>query len=224
MMSSVPVPNHLVRRLWISVIGALIFMSVSTVHGMLVPGFDLSHQSVSALALAPYGWIQTANFALLGGAVLATVPAWRSVLSGDIGGTSYPVLTTTLGVSLVAAGCVPQDPAPGYDPAGLTLQAPTVTGLFHLAIAGVAAFCSVALMFILASRLSNDPAWKGWPGYTRGMATLTIVCIAVYGFWSTHPDGYAGIFERAAVILPAVWGATFLRRLGQGTAVPTKTA
>jgi hypothetical protein len=217
MTEYVPVPRHLVGRLWVSVWGALVFLTVSTVHGVFVPGFDPWHQSVSALALAPAGWVQAINFVLLGVAVLATVPAWRGVLAGAKGASWYPRLTAVLGVSFMAAGCVPQDPAPGYDPAGLAIDELTLTGLVHLAIAGVAAACSVALLFVVASRLAGQASWIGWPRYTRAIATLTIICIAVYGVWSTRATGYAGTFERAAIMLPTIWGASFLRRLGQGT-------
>jgi hypothetical protein len=171
---------------------------------------------VSALALAPLGWLQTVNFIVLGTTVLVTAPAWRRVLAGGPGESWYPALTAALGVSFVAAGWVPQDPAPGYDPAGLALQEPTLTGLVHLGIAGVAATCSVALMFILATRLTGDAAWPGWPIYTRGMAALTILCIAVYGVWSTRSTGYAGTFERAGILVPTIWSASLLRRLGRG--------
>lgn len=216
MTKQVPVPPSLVRRLWLSVGGALSFLGLSTIHGAFVPGFDPWQQSVSALALAPHGWVQTANFTMLGTTVLLTVPAWRRVLIGGRGGSWYPALTAVLGLSFIAAGCVPQDPAPGYDPAGLNLQQPTLTGLVHLAIAGIAAACSVALMFIVASRLDGDPVWPRWPAYTRFMGVLTILCIIVYGVWSTQSTGYAGTFERAAVMIPTIWGATFLRRLRQG--------
>jgi uncharacterized protein DUF998 len=192
MTNLIPVPPNLVRRLWLSIGGALLFLSVSTVHGAFVPGFDPWQQSVSALALAPFGWIQTVNFVVLGVAFLFTVPAWRHVLAGGTGGSWYPALTAVLGVSFVAAGCVPQDPAPGYDPARVALEEPTLTGLVHLGIAGVAAVCSVALMLIVAYRLSDDAEWTGWARYTRGMAALTVVCIAIYGVWSTRSTGFAG--------------------------------
>jgi hypothetical protein len=216
MDETTPVPRHLVRRLWLAVVGTAVFLLVSTIHGFFVPGFDAWHQSVSALALAPHGWIQVLNFAVLGCAVLWTVPAWGRVLRGGLGARSYPILTMALGLSLVSAGCLPQDPAPGYDPAGLELEAPTLVGLLHLGVAAVAALSSISLMFIVASRLSGDQQWQGWGTYTRVMATLVIACVAVYGIWSTSPSGLAGTFERASILIPAIWAATFLRTLWKG--------
>lgn len=216
MDETVPVPRHLVRRLALVVIATAIFLVVATVHGFLVPGFDPWHQSVSALALAPHGWVQIVNFSILGCAVLWTVPAWRRILRGGVGARSYPVLTAALGLSFILAGCFPQDPAPGYDPARLALEAPTLLGLLHLGAAGVAAGSSISLMFIVASRLSGNPQWQGWGTYTRMMAMVMIACVVVYGVWSTSPSGLAGTFERAAMLIPTIWAASFLRALWVG--------
>lgn len=114
------------------------------------------------------------------------------------------------------AGCIPQDPAPGYDPAGLALAQPTAPGLLHLAAAGIAATASVVLLLIVAARLSGDAYWSGWATYTSVIALLTVVCVAIYGTRSIEPNGLAGTFERAAIFLPTLWGCTFLHRLWMG--------
>jgi hypothetical protein len=121
-----------------------------------------------------------------------------------------------LGLCFLLAGCIPQDPAPGYDPAGLALDPPSMTGLLHLAVAGIAATASVALMLIVAARLSGDSHWSGWTTFTRAIALLTVVCVAIYGTWSVEPNGLAGTFERLAILLPALWGGTLLHRLWVG--------
>ncbi len=216
MSDTLPVPRPLLLRLLPGVVGVVVFLVVSTVHGAVLPEFDAWHQSVSALALAPYGSIQVLNFWVLGSSLLSTVPTWRRVLRGGTGARAYPALTLLLGLSFFLVGCLPQDPAPGYDPAGLALQAPTLPGLLHLAGAGVAAAASVALMLIVASRLSADPHWRGWTTYTRVLAALTVGCIIIYGVWSTQPTGWAGTFERLAIVVPAMWGVHFLYHLWRG--------
>ena len=82
MSNTVPVPRHLVLRLTHAIVGITVFLVVSTVHGAVLSDFDSWHQSVSALALAPYGSIQVINFFVLGASLLSTVPVWRRVLSG----------------------------------------------------------------------------------------------------------------------------------------------
>ena len=214
--NTVPVPRRMVVRLSYPVLGALVFLAVSAIHGAVVSDYDSRHQSVNALALAPHGWIPVANFFMLGASVLSTVPTWRRVLSNGMGATWYPALTFALGLCFLLAGCIPQDPAPGYDPAGLALDQPSMTGLLHLAAAGIAATASVALMLIVAARLSGDSHWSGWATCTRVIALLTVVCVAIYGTWSVEPNGLAGTFERLAILLPALWGGTFLHRLWVG--------
>jgi hypothetical protein len=43
-----------------------------------------------------------------------------------------------------------------------------------------------------------------------------IVCIVVFGVWSVRPTGFAGSFERLAMLIPMAWMFGFLRRLGNG--------
>jgi hypothetical protein len=181
------------------------------------PDYDAWHQSVSALSLGPAGWVQAVNFAFFGGILLGTAPAWRRVLSGGRGETAYPALTAVVGLSFTVLAFLPQDPAPGYDPERLGLDVPTVIGLLHLAIAGVAAGCSVAGLLVLASRFARDKHWHAWTVYTRVMAGLMVACIAVYGVWSTQASGLAGTFERLALIIPSIWGFSFLQRLSART-------
>ena len=217
MSSTVGVPRPLLLRLWYALGGAAVFMIVATIQGITRAGYDPWHQAVSALSLGPGGWVQAGNFLLFGTVLLSTVPVWRTILAGGKGATAYPALTTAVGASFVIVAFVPQDPAPGYDPAGLALQEPTVGGLFHLAIAGVAATCSVSGLFVMAARFAGDPHWRGWPAYSRVMALLMIVCVGIFSVWSTEATGLAGTFERIAVMIPPIWAFTFLGRLSAGT-------
>ena len=213
---TVPVPRPLIGRLWLALGVSGFFMLAAAVQGAKRPGYDSWHQAVSALSLGPGGWVQGINFILLGLALLGTVSTWRRILAGGRGARAYPLLTAITGVSFVVVAFVPQDPAPGYDPVQLALTAPTAVGLLHLALAGVAAGCSVAGLFVMANRFSADPRWRGWASYTRVMAALMIMSVAIYGVWSTTATGFAGTFERLAILIPSVWGLTFVRRLWQG--------
>jgi len=180
------------------------------------PEYDVWQQAVSALSLGPGAWVQQLNFAMLGLVLLSTTLVWRRILIGGRGAVAYPALTALTALSLIAVAFVPQDPAPGYDPEQLGHALPTATGLAHIGLAAVCSGCSVAGMFVLASRFSRTAGWRGWPRYSRTMAVLTILCVAVYAAWSTHPSGLAGLFERLAIILPAAWGFSLVGRLSSG--------
>jgi len=211
-----PVPPRFQRRLWYAVAGAGLFMTTACAEGARRPDYDAWHQSVSALSLGPGGWVQTLSFFAFGAIVLSTVTVWRRILAGGKGAMAFPLLTGLTGVSLVACGIVPQDPAPGYDPMGLALTAPTLRGLIHLACAGVAALSSVASLLVMARRFRGDPSWRGWSWYSMLMAFAMAACVVVYGIWSTASTGYAGTFERLALLVVPIWGLTFLLRLGSG--------
>ncbi len=148
--------------------------------------------------------------------ILSTVSPWRQILAGGRGGVAYPMLTMFVGIAFIGVGLIRQDPAPGYDPDGLALSTPTLRGLVHLALAGVAALSSVAALLVMAARLAHDPAWPRWSFYSCLTALIIVSCVAVYGVWSVQPTGLAGTFERAAFVAPLVWMAAFVRRLYSG--------
>jgi hypothetical protein len=156
------------------------------------------------------------NLIGFGAAVLSTVAPWRRILAGARGETAYPVLTALVGLSFIIVGIVPQDPAPGYDPQQLQLHAPTPGGLVHLAIAGVAALSTVSALCVMAARLRRNPEWRGWSVYSWVAAAAVIACVTVYGIWSVRPTGFAGTFERGAMVVPMIWMFAFLRRLSAG--------
>jgi hypothetical protein len=213
---TVPVPHALVRRLWVGLGGAALFMGTAVLQGAVRPGFDPWHQSVSALSLGPGGWVQLFNFVVFGALLITTVPTLRQLLAGGVGARSHPLAIAIAGSSLVVLGFVPQDPAPGYDPERLGLTIPTALGLLHLALAGVTVGASVTAMFIMASRFARDPLWQRWALYTRLVAVFTIACVAVYGVWSVDATGLAGTFERIAILSTPGWGVAFAYRLGKG--------
>ena len=214
--TTVPVPRTIVRQLWFGLGGAALFTAVASLQGSIRPGYDARQQAVSALSLGPDGWIQQLNFVVFGASLLFTIPALRQLLRGGVGARSYPAATALSGVCLVVLGFVAQDPAPGYDPEQLGLAVPTARGLLHLALAAVAMVSSVVGLFLMAARFARDPRWHSWVRPTQLVALFAIVCVAVYAVWSTKPSGFAGVFERLAILASPVWALAFARRLGTG--------
>ena len=213
---TLPVPPSLLRRPAFALAAGIASLTLTTIQGCYREGFDAWHQAISALSLGRGGWLQMINLTTFGLVVLTTTSAWRQILAGARGGTSYPVLTALVGLGFIGVGLIRQDPAPGYDPDGLGLKAPTPLGLAHLAIAGVAAVCSVAALLVMAARLARDPAWRHWTLYSWVAALSVIGCVTVYAVWSVQSTGFAGTFERAAMLAPMLWMFAFLRRLYRG--------
>ncbi|NII27432.1 DUF998 domain-containing protein [Pseudoflavitalea sp. X16] len=215
---TIPVPPHIRRRLWYGVIGSGLFMMIAGIEGARRPDYDAWHQAISALSLGSGGSVQLFNFLLFGTIILSTVTVWHKMLAGGRGAMAFSILTALTGASLIVCGLVPQDPAPGYDPEGLALKAPTLRGLMHLLFAGIAALSSVVGLLVMAWRFAGDPLWYGWAVYSVLMAVAMVACVTVYAIWSTSSTGYAGTFERLALIVMPIWALTFLVRLETGVA------
>lgn len=211
-----PVPQTLTKRLLIALAVAALSFAFTTVQGAVRVGYDAWQQAVSALSLGPSGWVQTLNLILFGIAMLTTVSPWRRILAGGRGARAYPILTALTAFGFIVVGIVRQDPAPGYDPDGLALHSPTPLGLVHISVAGVAALSSVAGLLVMASRFAGDPSWRRWPLYSMVAAIGMIVCVAAYAVLSVKPTGFAGAFERGAMLIPMIWTYAFLRRLDHG--------
>jgi hypothetical protein len=223
MPTTKPVPHVLVRRLWLGLGGAGVFTALATRQGAVRVGYDARQQAVSALSLGPGGWVQQLNFVLFGALLVSTVPALRIMLRGGVGALSYPILTMISGIALIVVGFIPQDPASGYDPEQLGLALPTARGLTHLALAGVAMVASIGGLFVMAARFARDANWKTWVRPTQLTAVSAVVCVVVYAVWSTRPTGFAGVFERLAILATPVWALAFARRLGSGVPFMTVT-
>ncbi len=215
-VDTIAVPRGLLIRVLPAPLWTVVFLVMTAVEGFLRPDFDGWHQAVSALSLGPRGWLQSINLIVFGTVLFVTALPWRRILRCGGGEKWFPTLVMITGFSFVLVGLIPQDPAPGYDPDNLQLGTPTTTGLLHLGIAGVAALSSVASLIVMARRFSADPMWAAWPAYSIGVALIMVGCIAIYAVWSTRADGFAGAFERAAILLPAIWGTAFVWRLWRG--------
>ena len=58
--------------------GQPLFAALTVLAGLVKPGYDIAEQTVSDLAVGAYGWIQTANFLILGVAMMAFAVVLRS--------------------------------------------------------------------------------------------------------------------------------------------------
>ncbi|TDC10688.1 DUF998 domain-containing protein [Nonomuraea longispora] len=147
-----------------------LFAIVALAQAVLREGFDPLRHAVSQLSLGEGGWIQVANFAVTGLLMLACAIGLRRVLRGGRGGQWAPILIAAMGVGFVAAALLPADPGNGFPPDTGSEAAFSVTGMLHLACAGIAFIALIAACFVLASRFSGM-SWRGWAiaGRTSGV-------------------------------------------------------
>ncbi|WP_327350434.1 DUF998 domain-containing protein [Streptomyces sp. NBC_01304] len=164
-------------------------------------GFDLTRHPFSMLANGSLGWIQIANFLLVGLLFIAAATGLRRVLHGTTGGTWAPRLVRVCGIGMLAAGIFTADPADGFPvgtPAGMP-QSISWHGALHMA-AGTATFAAlIAACLVLARHFTHTAdrrralacraaavavvAGNGWAmsGGPAGSLTLAIGVIAGMG-------------------------------------------
>lgn len=177
---------------------AVLFVIVLLVEGIRRPGYDPSYHTGSELELGPRGWIQRANFLVMGVGVFAfSVGVQRS-----LGSTTGAVLLAVFGFGMVVAGVFPPDPVRGYPPgapidrkAQLTWQAQVHD------VAGPVSFLALLVACaVLASQLEG-----GWRLYTALTATGGLVMTAWTIVAYRTDAANLGVVQRVLILVYWSW-------------------
>ena len=168
-----------------SIVGALLFNGSYLITGALRPGYDSLRIPISSLEAGPQGWVQITNFIIFGVFSLGFAVGLRMALARGFGAMLAPLLEILVGVGLIGDGVFTQDP-------------------LHTACDILTLSAAVGVCIVLAIRFRHDSRWRGWTAYSLATAVLTIACLVAFGVAMSH-HGYAGLFERLAVIIRSVW-------------------
>jgi hypothetical protein len=162
------------------------------------PGYDPVAQSISSLANAPLGSLQTVAFAISG--VLGV--AWAFGLSSVLGSTSRDrelVRGLLLIQAVIALGFafLPTDPE----------GAPTtLIGRLHLFDFYLYALAMPVTLVVLALVMRRDPRWQRWFRPTLFAAGLVVVAAALVPATLDGPlTPWLGLLERLYVAIPSIW-------------------
>ena len=148
-----------------------LFAAVVLAQDLLRPEFDPARRFISELAIGPLGWIQIANFLVLGAAI-ATFARTVAVECSGTGAThAVSTMLSVIGISVFASGVFVPDPATA------PIDELTWHGIVHL-IFGLTLFSVMPICCYLAFRgLSHKNQW-GW------FRTWTLLAVLVTGgFW-----------------------------------------
>jgi hypothetical protein len=197
-----------------------LFISVFLVEGVRRADYAPRRHPVSALALGPRGWVQTANFATAG--ALTTVgSAGLLRVRGDGAGTrSGPLLIGAAGLGLLASAAFPTDPVNGYPP-GTPDQVPsaTVTGVLHnlVSVPVLVGLPVAALAYARQFQRGHAPRWAWYSTATAASAVINgALAGSGFGGGAQARRERAGLHQRAAVGALLSWTtALFLRGLRQ---------
>lgn len=197
-------------------IGPLLFIIVFLIEGITRADYNPLRYPVSSLSIGALGWIQAANFLMVGLLLFAFAIGLRRMLKGSRGGTWGPILIGLAGIGLFGAGIFTTDPIYGYPPnAPLLLAQYSLHGNLHnlfsvLLFLGLPVAC-----FVFCRRFATSDE-RGWAIYSllAGIGMLVMFVLAAIGFMQ-NPSlvGIAGVFQRLSIIIGLTWIALVAIRL-----------
>lgn len=162
------------------------------------PGYDPVAQSISLLANAPLGWLQTVAFALSG--LLGA--AWAFGLSGVLGATPRQRALVRWLLLLQAAIAVAFAILP-TDPEGVPV---TTVGAAHLANFYLYSVTMPLTLIALGLVMRRDPRWRDTARPTLMTAGLVLLATALVPATVDGPlTPWLGLLERLYVAIPSAW-------------------
>jgi|SRR5579884_681153 len=186
--------RHEVERVepiaWLSVIGNALFVAVAVALPFAQrPGYRISRDAVSILALGKYGWIQTIAFCGLGVGTVALAVVIRATC--DAAGRTPALLAIAGALNFVAAGVHTVRVG----------QAQTAASIVHNVCGVITFVATVAVMFMLSSSFRRDASWSAMARPTRFWAIGGIVALILTGPLAKH----FGIAERLLLGVLVSW-------------------
>ena len=197
------------------VVGPPLFISTFLLDGATRPGYNAWRNFVSQLSTGDRGFVQVANFIVLGMLALGFAAGLARLRL-----TSIAIVQGVYGTAILTAGIFVTDPGLGYPPG--VPQAQTTRGVIH-GVAALAAFTSNALAcFVTAFAVRGDPRWRGWFGYSLVSGTLVLAIVGASSAIAQADEagrvvnGPSGLVQRVSVVIGLAWLAAFALRLKRG--------
>ncbi|MGH3458298.1 DUF998 domain-containing protein [Aeromicrobium sp.] len=181
---------------WAGIVGPVLFTAAFIVQELFRRDeYSPIAESVSALEAGPNGWVQQANFVVLGLLTIVFAIGLHRGLRRSRAGWIGPALLGLSGVGNILAAVFPlREDAAGltYDPGG------------H-AVAGILFFLTSALALIaLSSRLHLDERWRSLAVYTAVAGFLALAGFVVMGVFVVPADAplddWVGLGQRILVL------------------------
>jgi len=185
------------------IVGPLILITLDLTGAFIQPGYSITRQSMSSLAITSKGWIETIGFMLMGIMIESFTAALYLNIQRRRGFGLATTLLVFFGFGMLVIGTFHTD----------VVGAPrTLSGYVHQVTAySVFGFFPIALFLMLPS-IKNDHQWRGMFSYT--LATIVIaVTLAICQPFFTEQFHYYGIYERVMVLNAIAWLVTFAIRL-----------
>jgi len=198
---------------WAGLIGSSFFVAVFVTEGWLRPDYEPLKMYVSALSLGPRGWIQIANFLILGLCLLTFAWGVANEFRTGKASRSGPVLLAIIAFLLLISGPLIMDPT------DTPLNRVSVHGTLHGLAGGIVFILMPISCFVFLHRFRVDPNWQSLRLWTLVLAIVIATASILLTIASKVPeahiifDDWLGLIQRAIIIPFMVWVFVFALRL-----------
>jgi hypothetical protein len=194
---------------WAGILAPIIFVSVFLLKGALRNGYDPISMYISELSLGDRGWIQIANFMLLGFLLfLFTIGLSKEFQTGKASQWGIIGFYIISGLFFISGLFI-------MDPAGTPVDQISVSGLIHEISGGILFLLMPIIIFVFLRRFISDDQWKSLRWWTLILGIVEALGVFVFIYASKIPAGqsalgqFLGLFQRIAVIPFMVWVTIF---------------
>ena len=198
---------------WAGMIGAALFVGAFTLAGWLRPGYDPLREYVSALSIGPRGWLQIANFIVVGALLLVFARGVAIEFPYGPASKAGPLLLAIFAGSLLLSGPFVMDPATTGQ-GGVSLHG-TLHGIF-----GALVFSLMPInCFVFLRRFGEDRQWRPFQPWTLAAGTIIAAAVILLTIATKVPVAahafiaWRGLIQRAALIAYMCWLFAFALRL-----------
>ena len=185
-----------------------LFVIAFLFEGATRANYDSLRHPVSSLALGDYGWVQSANFVVVGLLTLAFFVGLRRALEQGKGSTWGPLLVAVWAVGLLGAGFLVTDPVSGYPPGTPDrLSGNSWHGALHdlFSLLGFVALAAACFVF---GRWFVGRGKRGWALYSAASGVVFAVAFVLSSAGFAQVAGLvdlAGLLQRVAVVVGFCW-------------------
>ena len=182
----------------VCIIGVVLFWVILFIAQALNPGYNPISQSLSDLALGPYGWLQTIAFFLLALVAISLGLGFYYGMHKKRGSRAVTVLFGAMAFGEIISGIFKVD----WVKTPLTIHA-----LVHQVGASITAIAFPVAALVLLPNLRSEPRWKGLAIYTFVVAVSMLILEITREvlLLTTWLNPWFGLYEKALLVNSLVW-------------------
>ncbi len=174
--------------------GPVVLVIVNYIVALSTPGYSLIKDSISSLAWAPLGCVQTVGFVVIGLLTELFAADLFFSIRGVRGFRFVVVLIVLSGFGLILIGIFHADPDNGLH---------TIQGAIHGVMAKIVFWSIPIAIFLIAPSLRKDHYWKPLFVYSLAAAIVATVLL-ISNIWIPE-DSKFGLLERVLVADEILW-------------------